>query len=196
VEEAVHGEKMERGTENKLRRANERRRRGEEREEEQRGRKERKGEEGRDDNVLKEWVDRDKEEAVAEMKKILEKLEVENRVCKSYSSPHLPPCPFPPSLLSLSLIPVPSLPSPSSFFPPNSSQKILSLSCVFFAELCVNTEKTLMTPDNVGISIGPTMLLSPKIRDDPMIFISASTTAGQILSFCIKHKEELFEEGS
>lgn len=48
----------------------------------------------------------------------------------------------------------------------------------------------MMTPDNIGISIGPTLLLSPKIRNDPTAFMSNKAPA--ILAYCIDRCEEIF----
>eukprot|EP01126_Amoeba_proteus_P056956 TRINITY_DN7218_c0_g1_i4.p1 TRINITY_DN7218_c0_g1~~TRINITY_DN7218_c0_g1_i4.p1 ORF type:complete len:136 (-),score=26.80 TRINITY_DN7218_c0_g1_i4:157-564(-) len=75
---------------------------------------------------------------------------------------------------------------------PPENLKILSLCCEFFHLLSSNTETTMMTPDNIGISIGPTILLSPKLREDPMTFMSGSNLAARILAFIVRQKDILF----
>jgi hypothetical protein len=74
-----------------------------------------------------------------------------------------------------------------------SVQELLTLCCRFFCELSKNSEATKMTPDNIGISIGPTLMLSPKIRNDPNAFIGASNKAPAILAYCVANFDALFE---
>lgn len=71
-------------------------------------------------------------------------------------------------------------------------QRVLSSCCKYFLELTKHTEVTLMTPENIGTSIGPSILVSPKIRQDPMAFVSASSYGPPMLGFIVRHQDQLF----
>lgn len=73
-------------------------------------------------------------------------------------------------------------------------KELLALSCNFFKLLSNNSDITMMTPDNIGISIGPSVLLSPKIRNDPNEFMN--NKAPSILSFCIQYSDQIFYNDS
>jgi len=76
---------------------------------------------------------------------------------------------------------------------PSSNKEILSAMCTYFQALCNNTETTMMSPSNLGISIGPTLLLSLSLRENPEEFLENSKITGSLLAFIITHAETLFD---
>eukprot|EP01126_Amoeba_proteus_P019523 TRINITY_DN20089_c0_g1_i2.p1 TRINITY_DN20089_c0_g1~~TRINITY_DN20089_c0_g1_i2.p1 ORF type:complete len:672 (+),score=111.04 TRINITY_DN20089_c0_g1_i2:154-2169(+) len=76
---------------------------------------------------------------------------------------------------------------------PPENLELLNKCCKLFEELIKNTEITFMNPENIGTSIGPSILLSQKIRNDPMAFVRASCVVPFILAYIIQHRRDIFE---
>eukprot|EP01124_Arcella_intermedia_P008515 TRINITY_DN1538_c0_g2_i2.p1 TRINITY_DN1538_c0_g2~~TRINITY_DN1538_c0_g2_i2.p1 ORF type:complete len:600 (-),score=126.16 TRINITY_DN1538_c0_g2_i2:33-1646(-) len=98
-------------------------------------------------------------------------------------------------LLSLNPFTPESLPEFNAIFQenvPSDNKDIFSALCKYFEALVNNTEVTMMTPPNLGISIGPTLLLSPAQRDDPVAFLENSRITANMLAFVITNAETIF----
>eukprot|EP01120_Amphizonella_sp_Union-15-10_P013121 TRINITY_DN6053_c0_g1_i1.p1 TRINITY_DN6053_c0_g1~~TRINITY_DN6053_c0_g1_i1.p1 ORF type:complete len:692 (+),score=151.91 TRINITY_DN6053_c0_g1_i1:77-2152(+) len=62
-----------------------------------------------------------------------------------------------------------------------------------FKILVVHRETTKMTPSAIITSIGPSIFLCPKIRDDPVVFLSATQMTNVIGVFMINNMNALFD---
>jgi len=75
---------------------------------------------------------------------------------------------------------------------PEQNWNLLESCCKFFCELCRNTEITKMLPLNIGISIGPTVCLSQKLRNDTMAFMAGTKFSAALLSCIITNATTIF----
>uniref|UniRef100_A0A6B2KYK8 Rho-GAP domain-containing protein n=1 Tax=Arcella intermedia TaxID=1963864 RepID=A0A6B2KYK8_9EUKA len=76
---------------------------------------------------------------------------------------------------------------------PADNMGVLSKICQFFYELCQNTQITKMAPENIGISIGPTVCLSPALRNDTMAFMVGTKVSATLLSLMVKNAPSFFD---
>jgi len=76
---------------------------------------------------------------------------------------------------------------------PKHNMELLELCCKYFCELVKNTEITKMLPINLAISIGPTICLSPKLRNDTMAFMQGTKTSAALLSCLISNAKTIFK---
>jgi len=75
---------------------------------------------------------------------------------------------------------------------PKHNWYLLDLCCKFFCEVCNNTEITKMLPSNIGISIGPTLCLSQKLRDDINTLIVGVKHAAALLACIVSNAKTIF----
>lgn len=65
--------------------------------------------------------------------------------------------------------------------------------CFLFLELCNNEESTRMNPKAIAISIGPTIAIPPKIRNDPISFMEASKNTPDMFAYLLIHIETILD---
>lgn len=75
---------------------------------------------------------------------------------------------------------------------PIHNWNLLESCCKFFCELVKNTEVTKMLPSNIGISIGPSVCLSPKLRDDTMAFMVGTKCSASLLACIVSNAVTIF----
>jgi len=74
---------------------------------------------------------------------------------------------------------------------PKENMDVLECCCRYFVALCKNTE-TKMSPDNIGISIGPTICMSKALQENPAAFMFGTKTSALLLSFVVRNYETIF----
>jgi len=75
---------------------------------------------------------------------------------------------------------------------PAPNWNLLGSCCKFFCELCNNTDTTKMLPSNIAISIGPSICLSQRIRDDTTAFIVGTKFSAALLYCIVSNARTLF----
>eukprot|EP01121_Diplochlamys_sp_Union-15-3_P022068 TRINITY_DN9287_c0_g1_i2.p1 TRINITY_DN9287_c0_g1~~TRINITY_DN9287_c0_g1_i2.p1 ORF type:complete len:133 (-),score=9.53 TRINITY_DN9287_c0_g1_i2:108-506(-) len=76
---------------------------------------------------------------------------------------------------------------------PSINKKVWNNLLKLFRVLIKNTEQTKMNEESIAISIGPTLMLSQKIRVDPHRFLTETQKCQESLVFIIRHGEFIFD---
>eukprot|EP01125_Pyxidicula_operculata_P012486 TRINITY_DN4094_c0_g1_i3.p1 TRINITY_DN4094_c0_g1~~TRINITY_DN4094_c0_g1_i3.p1 ORF type:complete len:239 (-),score=57.30 TRINITY_DN4094_c0_g1_i3:159-875(-) len=74
---------------------------------------------------------------------------------------------------------------------PKDEMQLLSELLPYFETVANNNTTTKMSARTISTAIGPSILLSPKLRKDPIVFISLLQASEPLLEFVIKHQQYL-----